>query len=1030
MFSLLAVTLGAVIVPMPASAQSVLSFPHVVQTSAFRTGFSITNASDLVAEVDFTLYSLDGSIVAGLANPVRYRIEARGELSMFADEVFAAIGFEGWVKVTSPASGIEGFLFEGDFRSALDAARGAATLTDQVVPWLGDSGGELRVINSSSEAASLQVAFANSRGEIVGSVPANLNPNSGIRVSTSDFVRPGGGNLTARVTSSVGVVAQALVETNGSLALVNGQSASRAATIRRAPHVVLGSGFDATLVLVNPTGQAVTVAATLFNENGGPVHISLAAPSQRLLTIPANGSVSVGATQLSGLLIAPAVNGWIEVTSPNVPLGAALVIEQGVNRTVYPLQSEGFDRFFYPQLSEETGLLTGLVLVNPNAVSASVTLTLVGSDGYAISSSELEVAANSKRTSLVRDILPAIDVVRGGFLSVESSAALYGVEVVANENGGVLAAVEPSPVAPGFAPTPTEVRPTLLEVSPLQARSGDPIRIRASNVGDSGTVLIGNRPVAARFLAPGIAIQVVDIPDIEPGFVDLRVRSADGRESDPVSILVLPNDATSLREVRGRAFYEKVDVGADGLDLARPVMVPIRYARVDILNLQTGLLVSVADTDENGHFRAAVPEGPDYSVRVLSQLRSAEAVVADNTNSGSVFFVGTDVDTERVPVLFARDATRTSGAFNILEVVRQGNAYVGVVEPGLQVPQLTIFWSPNNTTQDGNPVSGQIGGTFFNVSDSTAFILGDRATDSDEFDDAVILHEYAHLLAARFSADDSPGGAHVLGDVLDPRVAWSEGWANFFSAVVRNDPVYRDSLGQDGTTVLEYDIEVNSPAGDQPGYRSEFSVHSILWDLFDGTDDAGDVFQIPFTAIWSAFRSLALDNFVYLPTFLDRLGALHPGATSILDQIVRLRAVDFSSANDPSVSNPFPRILPGTVPVTGEVDSLSRERDNLAQSAHLYSFDVNGGAVSIRLDVTGLGPGQNPNANDLDLFLMDTAGRVIARSDRGLNGQSELISTFLPAGRYVVEIRSFYTRGETGESVFNSGAYRLIVRVP
>ena len=687
MFSLLAVLNVAVMLPLPVSAQSVLSFPHVVQTSAFRTGFSIANPSDSAREVDFTLYSLDGSVVAGFANPVRYRIEARGELSMFADEVFAAIGFEGWVKVTSPVSGIEAFLFEGDFRSALDAARGAAALTDQVVPWLGDSGGELRIINSSSEAASLQVAFANSRGEIVGSVPANLDPNSGIRVSTSEFILPGGGNLTARVTSSVGVVAQALVETNGSLALVNGQSASTGTTIRLAPHVVLGSGFDATLVLANPTGQAVTVTATLFNENGGPVHASLAAPSRRLLTIPANGSVSVGATQLSGLLIAPAVNGWIEVTSPDVPLGAALVIDQGVNRTVYPLQSEGFDRFFYPQLSEETGLLTGLVLVNPHPVSASVTLTLVGSDGSAISSSEVEVAANSKRTSFVRDILPTIDLARGGFLSVESSAALYGVEVVANASGGVLAAVEPSALARDFAATPPAVRPTLLEVSPLEARSGDPIRIRASNVGNSGTVLIGNQPVAARFLAPGIAIQVVDIPpDIEPGFVDLRVRSADGRESDAVSILVLPDDATSLRVVRGRAFYEKVDVGPEGLGLARPVMVPIRYARVDILNRLTGLLVSVAGTDRNGHFRAAVPEGPDYSVRVLSQLRSAEAVVADNTNGGSVFFVGTDVDTEQVPVLFARDSTRTSGAFNILEVVRQGNAYVGVVEPELQLP--------------------------------------------------------------------------------------------------------------------------------------------------------------------------------------------------------------------------------------------------------------------------------------------------------------------------------------------------------
>ncbi len=662
MFSLIVVVIVALIVALPASAQSILSFPHVVQTPTVRTAFSLSNLSDLDAEVDFTLYSLDGRIVTGLANPVRYRIEARGALSMFADEVFAANGFEGWVQVTSPTSGIDGFLYEGDFRSALDAARGAVALTDQIVPWLGDSGGDLRIINSSSQAASLNVAFANSRGDIVGSVPAILNANSGISVPTSDFILQGGGNLTARVTSSVGVVAQALVETNGSLVLVNGQSASATATVRRAPHAILGNGFDSMLVLANPTGQAVTVSATFFDENGGPVHASLSAPSQQLLTIPANGSVSVGATQLTGLLFAPAVNGWIEVTSPNVPLGASVVITQGLNRTVYPLQSEGLGRVFYPQLSEAQGLLTGLVLVNPSPVSATVALRLVDGDGFAISSSEIELAANSKQTAYVRDILPGFDPSRGGLLLLESSE-LYGLEIVGDEGGGLLAAVEPGSLTADFEPKPSTARPELVDVSPLEGRTGDSIRIRTSNVGDDGTVFLGDRPLTARFLAPGIAIQVVDIPAIEPGFVDLRVRSADGRESDPVPILVLPDDATSLREVRGRAFYEKVDIGTDGLNLARPVMVPIRYARVDILNRQTGLLVSVADTDENGHFRAAVPEGPDYSLRVLSQLRSSEAVVADNTNGGSVFFVGADVDTEGTPILVRAGFDANVGRF-------------------------------------------------------------------------------------------------------------------------------------------------------------------------------------------------------------------------------------------------------------------------------------------------------------------------------------------------------------------------------
>jgi hypothetical protein len=115
--------------------------------------------------------------------------------------------------------------------------------------------------------------------------------------------------------------------------------------------------------------------------------------------------------------------------------------------------------------------------------------------------------------------------------------------------------------------------------------------------------------------------------------------------------------------------------------------------------------------------------------------------------------------------------------------------------------------------------------------------------------------------------------------------------------------------------------------------------------------------------------------------------------------------------------------------VTGIVDSLTNRRNNLVNSSHFYSFTTTGGAASIRLDIIGLGPGDNPNANDLDIFLMDANGRVIDRSDSGLNGQSERIALRVPAGTYVVEIRSFYTRAETGGFVFNSGQYRLSVTV-
>jgi len=82
------------------------------------------------------------------------------------------------------------------------------------------------------------------------------------------------------------------------------------------------------------------------------------------------------------------------------------------------------------------------------------------------------------------------------------------------------------------------------------------------------------------------------------------------------------------------------------------------------------------------------------------------------------------------------------------------------------------------------------------------------------------------------------------------------------------------------------------------------------------------------------------------------------------------------------------------------------------------------------MDITGPGPGNNPNFNDLDLFLMDASGRVIARSDSGGNGASERINILkLPGATYVVEVRSFYTKAETGGVVFNSGTYKLSVAV-
>ena len=69
--------------------------------------------------------------------------------------------------------------------------------------------------------------------------------------------------------------------------------------------------------------------------------------------------------------------------------------------------------------------------------------------------------------------------------------------------------------------------------------------------------------------------------------------------------------------------------------------------------------------------------------------------------------------------------------------------------------------------------------------------------------------------------------------------------------------------------------------------------------------------------------------------------------------------------------------------------------------------------------------GNNPNANDLDLFLYAQDGHLLALSDLGLDSESELIPIVLAEGTYVVEVRSYYDRGDTNKSVFNSWLIRF-----
>jgi hypothetical protein len=1013
-----------------AFAQSTLNFAKATLNERFTAGFAVINPTSSYADVQFTYYGLDGNPVSsGLVNPVRYRVAPKGQVSMRASDLFAGSRADGWVQVTSATSGLAGYYLSGDFATTLQGAEPATPLSAQIVPLLREdqqNHSELVVVNPGNGNSLVTVNFFNSKGEAIATQQQSLNAHAAWRLPISSVVAAAD-NLSARITSSAPVSVQASIQRNDALLYVPGQPVDQPAATRVAPHFISGNGYDPVLVLKNPAGSALPVTVTLFGENGGPPLQSMDAPTPMSFTIPANGSLSLKTVDITGRVFTPAINGWLRVDTANVPMNGLLVLDQGQVLTAVPLETTALDRAVYSHIYEEDSVYTGFAFVNPVASTAVVDMMLVADDGKTISQTQINIPPFSKVFKIMRDVLSEARGRNGTYLFVHSSEQIYGVDLVGGAGNTFQATVLPGRVPNAYVPSPIVPAPAIVTLDPgTDVRPGMTLNIAVANL-DNVTFVIADQVIVPRQLAPGIPSFMFEVPALDPGYVSLRVRS-NGLDSAPILLHILPSDSVPTQNISGRAFYQKVDLSDSGLDLTHPVMMPIRNARVELVNTLSQSVVAVSETDALGRFVVPAPADPNLSVRVVSRLRPSSLRVADNTNSGALYATALDIDgrSPRQDLVLA-ETSRVSGAFNILEMIQRSNDMLKSVDPDLIPPAPTIFWSVRNTSRYGDPVRGFVGTSQFNINANTAYILGDRSTDSDEFDDPVIIHEYAHMLATKFSRDDSPGGPHGLGDQLDPRVAWSEGWANFFSSAVRNDPIWRDS-GADGVLRLRYDLEDNVPAGDNPGYWSEASVDTILWDLFDDHADPADDVQYPFAQIWNAFADLRNDRFVYLPYFLEHFLTRVPSATDAVARIVQARSIDFQPSVRPSVVYPFPK--PMTSPqVTGVVDSLSTKRNNLVSSAHFYSFTTTGGAASIRLDITGLGPNGNINANDLDLFLMDANGRVMDRSDNGLNGQPERIATRLAAGTYVVEIRSYYTNAETGGFVYNSGQYRLSVSV-
>lgn len=436
-------------------------------------------------------------------------------------------------------------------------------------------------------------------------------------------------------------------------------------------------------------------------------------------------------------------------------------------------------------------------------------------------------------------------------------------------------------------------------------------------------------------------------PDPSAGFPQLLDIPANNQQllscKSPVA---LPANST----ITGVVEYQRIPLSYRGLDYSAVENMPARGVVVQAVavidNSCSETVVATTLTNDSGEYGLAVDQNAAVCVEARAQLyrdgsqggAGWDVQLVDNTRGKAAFYL-TDHNTMATPnqqavrnLLAASGAAfgssvysseRAAAPFAILDSICEVLDTLVAVDNDIALPKLLVNWSGNNITAEGDIAAGEIGGPFYRmlrqqnpnggfVNHHEIYLLGDADNNTDEYDSHVIAHEFGHFVSSALSRFDALGGEHALGDRLDLRLAFEEGWADAFSGMALHNAsslvdfpsLYRDSLGtgQGSTFRFSLDRDRHSVAG----WYSESSIYSILYNLFDSSNDGVvDMLSLGFAPIYNVLTNNAYKNsssLVSIYTFINHL-KIQYGNSFAIDQLVAGQDIeqvidDFGSFED------------------------------------------------------------------------------------------------------------------------------------
>ncbi|MEN0058228.1 MAG: hypothetical protein AAGB31_05290, partial [Bdellovibrio sp.] len=158
--------------------------------------------------------------------------------------------------------------------------------------------------------------------------------------------------------------------------------------------------------------------------------------------------------------------------------------------------------------------------------------------------------------------------------------------------------------------------------------------------------------------------------------------------------------------------------------------------------------------------------------------------------------------------------------------------------------------------------------SFYSTGERKLYILGGvsgdvKSSDTDHFDDSVVLHEYGHFLEDVYSNAVSPGGSHNGSFIIDARLAWSEGWANYFQAAVLTGADANDNSAVEDRipSIKRYHYYVDTygykGSGNSAGIGIAFNLAAVGTDTNEPDNVSSDL------AGTGTFREVSISRTLY-----------------------------------------------------------------------------------------------------------------------------------------------------------------------